>query len=1020
MSQEAPDFFVNEQPPQSGEPTSVPQAAPADQFLTWIRKTVDNPEIVDLTAAEIGKRSRASWREIGPRLAEMANLAAGQTDRDLFLGYLDVSLKVWELLGEAHRKKWQAIVKESIFAYAETDRTGAAQAMYRFKEERYRINKTVLIKHRQGVIYDAEKDRGPRYLDDMLRIFRPEDFNAFGKAVERAFHGRSTISFDDLRNPEAAGNGKTTNGDDAKKTGKRTNGNTIAAYPDEALSAMAESFVEVGLLTWTKTDGLRRVKSREFMALDFSSIYAVQLASNVLTGEEEPPVKNRIRSLDDLTRTYKENREAIRVPELAMTLPDWRRRVMYLADFLIGNKDMDAEFLRRILSNLKDLPDDKRPHLVVVSGLMAGGFQFFEKAKRRTLAGDFSSVDNQFQAARLVIEEIRQSGIPAVYVLSSEDEGIIQNYTVEAIRMLDNLGRARKDSEKGRLSWAGIDQLKQHKLWDVHERFQREVVFPYCLRSGRRLRSADEVERLTKGALRVEEYLILYKTVQLLEQGKTVPPHFQQILEMDNIPVSGREFTDFLILDGMNLRTKTYKGEYDTVFRHRLNFSDVPVYSNPTQVLEWLVKNMMSEGKHVSETVMAHQSFVFGAGFQPGEWAVSLGSGLCPDINQKQSSFNTPGERALRLTTTARRANEPAVTHHEILDDGRYRIRFYSPKLMEKAASLTDRTTFVVTSDWQIGSETARPDLQVMLLNIIADRILPRYPVVWQVNGDKIQGHNYKGFHIESRGSGLISVENQQLFLDEILHRFLDHVLPENRKNLKRVGITPGNHELNSGHQWLGTSHSLLIKNFFEGFLGVRNAGAVTLHEALSTASGEYVRTPASFEKLGAYGILTQHGILERAGKGGGDKAPIYQAGQFFNGLMGLSRDIDIAVFGHWHVPMYAMFGGKLGLIAPSLASLSDYEWKRGYRPSMGVMILRVGGGKPPTAEFWSPERLLRHKITDGYFSEKNLAKLGFKTDPGWDPVRHGFANRSLPKSSLQKAVWAIIDGLLYPTQSVL
>jgi hypothetical protein len=164
--------------------------------------------------------------------------------------------------------------------------------------------------------------------------------------------------------------------------------------------------------------------------------------------------------------------------------------------------------------------------------------------------------------------------------------------------------------------------------------------------------------------------------------------------------------------------------------------------------------------------------------------------------------------------------------------------------------------------------------------------------------------------------------------------------------------------------------------------------------------------------------MLLQHMILERGGKGGGTKPPVFQAQTLYEGQGDLVKNIDVSVFGHWHHPQYGLFGNKLAVVSPALAGLSGYEWMRGYRAVLGGSLIHLGGGLPPQVEFLSADTLNRHEIQNGYFSPKSLKKEGFKDDKHFDVVSHGFADRRSPKSALQKALWNIGSEILYSAHS--
>lgn len=48
---------------------------------------------------------------------------------------------------------------------------------------------------------------------------------------------------------------------------------------------------------------------------------------------------------------------------------------------------------------------------------------------------------------------------------------------------------------------------------------------------------------------------------------------------------------------------------------------------------------------------------------------------------------------------------------------------------------------------------------------------------------------------------------------------------------------------------------------------------------------------------------------------------------------------------GHWHHPQYVVFGDRLHIVGGLISGLSDYELKRGYRPTASGTLIHLGGG---------------------------------------------------------------------------
>jgi hypothetical protein len=91
-----------------------------------------------------------------------------------------------------------------------------------------------------------------------------------------------------------------------------------------------------------------------------------------------------------------------------------------------------------------------------------------------------------------------------------------------------------------------------------------------------------------------------------------------------------------------------------------------------------------------------------------------------------------------------------------------------------------------------------------------------------------------------------------------------------------------------------------------------------------------------------------------------------------------------------------------------------------GYQSVIGGTLIHLGGGLPPQVEFLSDRSLHAHKITDGYFSDKNLRAEGITTDRGFDALRHGYVQNpdTGTFSALQKALLRKKNEIIYAADS--
>jgi hypothetical protein len=684
--------------------------------------------------------------------------------------------------------------------------------------------------------------------------------------------------------------------------------------------------------------------------------------------------------------------------------------VLYMSELLIGHQDAAVDFFESTIDQIAELPKDMRPDIAVVSGFMQGDFKFLDKGRRSTLMPGLGSMDAQFKYARQALEKLQGLGVPVVYNMSNDDRRIAEEYTIETFRKMH--GHAK--SQEG-VNWAKVDKMRQHPQWNTHRQFQEEHVFPYCLRAGRRLYTAAEMAEQTDGEIDVEEYYVLFEAEQATQRGSKIPDRYSSWLRR----AREEQNSDLLITNDVNVNITTDGRKYTDWVRHYMGFSPQPMYQNHMKAPAEALNRLAASGEETPDMfVTQHNQEDVGVGIQDS-WLVSTG-GLIRAANFMQTRgrrSDARGDVSRRLATTRRRIPEPSATMHTRTDDGRHIVTFMNEVLNEKSFSIPERMTIAELCDLQTGSITARPDILAKYLDYIRTRAIGERATALFFGGDMIHGRNYPHFPSESQQTGLMAMDSQEAFNTAMFQQALQGITREELEALEKVLVQPGNHEWNSGTlKWHGYSFTTYMRSVFErmyaraGFSDEEIAERVKSHEATITPKGEYATGYTGIEYFGAMGVLIQHYMLERGAKGNGGDLPIYQANSFANGSGDLMKNIDILMAGHWHHPQYGLFGNKLGLVGGSIAGLSDYELKRGYRPTIGGTLIHLGGGLPVQVEFVSEGALHDHKITTGGFTKKVLEVEGYRDDQGFDPTRHGiFLPSDFPKSALQKKVLKIM-----------
>lgn len=700
--------------------------------------------------------------------------------------------------------------------------------------------------------------------------------------------------------------------------------------------------------------------------------------------------------------------ETAMVPEVTTKTKKNRAKVLYMSELLLGNRASDPKFFIDAVDENAALPDDEKPDAIVLSGLLQGDYKFKQKNLRSTLRPDMQDMDTQFRFAKQALDYAGKVGAPVVYTLSSEDRAVAEAYTDVVFRRMQQ--QAGKHGHDDSMSVTAHDKLRAHPEWITHYRFQTDVVFPYCLRAGRRLKTGEELAAETDGEVDVDEYLLLWDSHQRAAAGKRPKKSARSVIDFANL----RNTRDLIIADDFNHIVKTRGNRYHDKVRHSLGLTPVAKLQNHMDTaLKWRGMDAANSKDNYDHLITMHEQEAVGTHFPEGGAVHSIGGMLNPDshVDEKGSIAGSYGNSQHRLRSTRRRAHSPSATAIERHDDGRVRITIHNQKLREKMASIPQRTAIAKFCDWQTGSITARPDYQVKFADMVLQKVAAEHDVRIMGGDDFLHGRNYPDFPNESQSTGLMSMDSQTVFTRGMLDNTLS-VVDKDVLDRLQVRSTIGNHEWNSGtKKWHGYS---FIDYFNDAFMQAYIANGFTADEArervkfsdtLVTPKGEALKTYSAIDYIGNLGVESRHFSMERGGKGGGGNLPVYQTHDQSVGLGAVKESIDVNINGHWHHPQYALFGDKLAVVNGSLAGLSGYEYERGYRPVVSGMILYVGGDKAPEIEFILEEALINHKIKKGPYADKEIrSNEGFIDDREFDPIKHGpMMPERYAKSALQK-----------------
>lgn len=908
-------------------------------------------------------------------------------------------------------KTCEEMLRRTAYGLRDVDQIEAARAMISWRDS----------KPFEGFMPEEVPSQELGNLKDLLFLIPAADFDDLGKLISQGVFQTSpkkTIRVEQ----EDEGDWEEGEEDEEELHEAEQVEKLFEALPPADIRArIIDCFVTTGYASKSKTGSIRLTKrGKDEISLGYDSLRNSVMSFDFMTLPER---SEPIASLGEVAALYERATEANQVETVVIETEKPSRRILYLSEILLGSSTSDIVFLESVLDRIEASPPEIKPDIVVASGLLNGGFKYRRKDQRQNLIMD---LNQQFSAAKLILDRLAKLGIHVIYNMSDGDREICRDATIDAMKMMGGLSKPISDQA----TYYEQERLQQNPVWDRHRAFLTNVGFEYCLRSGRSLLTAEEVAVATGGKVRMHEYLMLFDAYDKLTRGEEIPPEYSSVLNLDNIPLPEREFTDFQFYDDFDLITKIQRQDgsvmdvTDMIRHSSLKFGIAPKYRNPSDATEAALRHLESEGKAQPPTtlVLLHQEQALSKGTASGNGILLTPGFTDPSISleQKGSVEGSGFPVGHRLLTTRRALPFPSAIMQEMTEDQRSRLYILNRKLLEKAQISADRVTAAFVLDWQQGSVTARADLQIKLLDIILQS-MEDGPVRLFLAGDIIQGRNYPDMPNENAPIGLIRIGDQQEYVRRMLMLSLQDVSPDVLKSLQKVDIVPGNHETNSGYAWTGSTHSSFLQPIFEkSFEGKGLNIPIVYHDTVATRFGDYFRSWTAFdENVGGYGLLVQHLIMENGAKGQKD-TPIYQAEQVFRGEGELVQHVDIATFGHWHHPEFALFGNKAAVISPAVAGLSGYEWMRSYRPVIGAVLLHMGGGLPLMIEFLSARSLYGHEITQGYFSQQHLQQLGFQDDFGFDPASHGLFVPRQPKSALQKFLLAMRDEVIATPQTMI
>ena len=808
----------------------------------------------------------------------------------------------------------------------------------------------------------------------------------------------------------------------------KRNGSVVAKWPIWALSRIADCYVEAGFANKSRGEKYKMKKRHGVLpkTLGFDSLRSVIMAVDFLSevSHEKLSLEGGIPAMKE---HYARNQTRIKVPEVLVSAEN--AKVLYLTDLRIGHKNLDIEFLDKAIDEIGKWKKKDRPSVVVLSDLVQGNFLSLQTGRKDTLVEGYADISIQYRKAKDIIDKLNALGIHVVVIQGDDAVRIAQDYTLKVLKEMGEMAKSL-GADTSFSSFAEIYKIQQTPPYQAHNRFQFDIVGPYCLRSGRGLLNAAEVFGKSHGKIEISEYLMLFDVYTSIIKGEVPNAEYVAQLNMENIPLPGKEYDNLDIVDDAAMTIHTPNVDYTHRIFNRFTFSAEPRYSEFTTALTAWIGQMAAQGIQPADlTIAANQGMAAWVAVEDGTKWGAFGPTLHrSNAHEVGRILRAKGDPSWRSLATRKFGFQPATTQFELTEDKMLKVEIMTPTLLAKSMASHERRAIVLLQDWQQGSTTAKPVFQAKQLDYVMRNIARRYKVQMFANGDWIQGRNYHEFANESVGQGQVRIDQQADFNKAMLHASFDHRTAAELAQIESFDVTVGNHEWNSMHKFTGATHSRYIDETMRAIMqahdpkGTRGlADRVQFHQAMMTRQGDYlVGTWSAPKQVDEFGILIQHLILDKMAKGPGGPS-IFQMIPFITGLGGLFDRTDIFGFGHWHYGQGAVIGEKVGVVGPAWAGLSPYEFKLGYRPKPGFVTIYYGGGEPVSVEYGSMATLANHEIKDGPYSQQSLADHGFFDDEGHNPMIHPYAARmAVPQSAIAKKLWSEVDKLNYKADSTL
>lgn len=180
----------------------------------------------------------------------------------------------------------------------------------------------------------------------------------------------------------------------------------------------------------------------------------------------------------------------------------------------------------------------------------------------------------------------------------------------------------------------------------------------------------------------MEESIILLLAYNSLVSNEPLDDYFNKIIDVDKIPIPGKTFDDFMMVDDcvfdVNIEdSKTKKVRNISILeKHYFRLSANSMVGDPTVAIRSITAMLKSMGKKKPDVVFIEheqQSFLF---FTDHTLVVSLPAMQTYNINRRSQNSNISSDPSHRVLTTRKEISVAGSTPVTLYSDGSFEMVF--------------------------------------------------------------------------------------------------------------------------------------------------------------------------------------------------------------------------------------------------------------------------------------------------------------------------------------------------------